>query len=280
MRIKLLLCCAICLPSLTVLATEQGGSNYLPGFYGDFAMAVMPDKGTYFNNFITAYQDSKAKTGTLIELPSVVQVTDYRVLGGQYIFGIYPGVTISKDLSASRLAAADAYIMPIAIHWHWSGFDSFAYEGIIAPMGYYEKNALSTTRNIWTFDHILSLTKPLAFDNEVSVTFGIMNNTINPATHYQSGNEFHFDYTFGHYFTPEFGLGVAGSVYQQISKDQAPAAILSRQFSQAGSIGPVIMYTPRLFNRDITLSIKWLHELYAENRLTQDYLVCRLFMPF
>ncbi|MDO9170035.1 MAG: hypothetical protein Q7U18_13245 [Methylobacter sp.] len=25
-------------------ATEAGGSNYLPGFYGDFGMAVLPDQ--------------------------------------------------------------------------------------------------------------------------------------------------------------------------------------------------------------------------------------------
>ena len=270
--------------SSCTLATEGGGSNYLPGFYGDFAMAVMPAAGTYFTNFMTAYQDKTSKTGTLIELPSIVQVTGYQVLGGYYSAGIYPGIAITKDHGGShhqdRLGAADAYLMPVAIYWQWSNLTALFYEGIIAPTGNYQKNGLSTGRNIWTFDHILSLSWQLPGDNELSTTLGYMNNLKNQATGYGSGDELHFDYNFGHYFSPSLGLGVAGSYYRQVTADHAPADILTTTLSEASSIGPVLMLTPYWLERDVTFSLKWLHEYNVQGRMAQDYLVCRVVFAF
>lgn len=270
--------------SMNTLATEDGGSNYLPGFYGDFAMAILPDKGTYFSNFITAFQDKTGKTGTFYELPSFVQVTDYKILGGNYSFAIYPGLAIIKDHSGgnnmTRAGKVDTYLLPLAINWNWENFSVLIYEGIIAPTGYYQKEAFNTGRNVWTFDHVLSLTWQLPADNEVSVTLGYMNNTRNHATGYSSGDEIHFDYTVGHYFTPEFALGITGTYYRQVSADHAPANILATTFSEASSIGPAVLWVPHIVNRDVTLSLKWLHEYAAQGRLAQDYLVSRIDVAF
>ena len=49
-HLKLVTFLLLCFP-LELKATESGGSNYLPGFYGDFMMAVMPEQGFFFNNF-------------------------------------------------------------------------------------------------------------------------------------------------------------------------------------------------------------------------------------
>jgi hypothetical protein len=273
----------IVFPMYTV-ATEGGGSNYLPGFYGDFAMGIMPGKGTYFINFITAFQDKTSKTGTFYELPSIVQVTDYKIFGGNYIFGIYPGLGITKDYSGvnkmDRVGIVDAYLIPLAINWNWDSFSVLFYEGIIAPTGYYEKGALNIGRNIWTFDHILSLTWQLPADNEISITSGYMNNTKNYATGYSSGDEIHFDYNLGHYFSPQFALGVAGTYYRQVSADHAPTAILAITPSEASSIGPALMWTPHIIDRDVTISLKWLHEYSAQGRLAQDYLISRIDVAF
>lgn len=266
--------------SAFALATEGGGSNYLPGFYGDFAMGTMPEKGTYFTNFITAYQDKTSQSATLIELPSIVQVTDHKILGGNYIFGIYPGINITKNAAIDRISSADAYLMPLAINWQWERFSLLYYEGIIAPTGYYEKGGLSTGRNIWTFDHILSLTWQLPADNEFSTTLGYMNNLKNYATQYRSGDEIHFDYLLGHYFSPSLALGIAGSYYRQVSADHAPVDILASIPSEAASIGPALMFTPRLMQRDITIAVKWLHEYHVQGRIAQDYLVCRVVFGF
>lgn len=271
--------------STQIAASEGGGSNYLPGFYGDFAMAVMPQqRGTYFNNFMTAFQDKSGKTATIMELPGIIQITDFKIFGGNYLFGIYPGVAVTKDHSGSssldRFGVIDAYLMPLTINWQWDKVSLLAYEGIIAPTGYYQKGALNTGHNIWTFDHVLSLTWKLPADNELSMTLGYMNNIKNNATGYRSGDELHFDYMLGHYLSPEFAAGVTGSFYRQITADHAPSSILAAVSSEASTIGPVMMFTPHIIDRDVSLSLKWLHEFNVQGRAAQDYLVWRVFMAF
>ncbi|MBK8814836.1 MAG: transporter [Methylococcaceae bacterium] len=270
--------------SMPCRAIEDGSSNYLPGFYGDFAMGVLPDKGVYFSNFMAAYQDKSGKTATLLEMPSLFVVTDYTVLGGIYGFGIYPGVTAIQDRSGAtqmeRVGLVDTYIVPLTINWKWDVFNVLLYEGIVAPTGYYEKDAYNTGLNIWTFDQVLSLTWELPGDNEISTTLGYMVNTKNDATDYRNGDELHFDYTVGHYFGEAFALGVTGSFYRQVSADRAPIAIRETTFSEAASIGPVVMWTPHINDREVTLSLKWLHEYNVQGRLAQDYLISRFDVDF
>jgi hypothetical protein len=281
-RIKCLVMWAVF--SMPVLATEGGGSNYLPGFYGDFAMGVMPEKGLFLNNFFAAYQDPSGQTATLLDMPGILYVTGWEFLGGNYIVGGYPALMATKDHSGGndmdRFGSGDAYLMPIALNWHWGNVDALFYEGIIAPTGYYQKGALNTGRNVWTFDHILSLTWQLPADNELSVTLGYMNNLKNDVTNYRSGDEFHFDYMLGHYLKPELAVGITGSHYRQTTADHASSAILAKEYSEASTIGPVVMYTPHIAGRDITMSLKWLHEFNVQGRNEQDYLLWRLFMPF
>lgn len=265
-------------------ATEGGGSNYLPGFYGDLAMAVIPEKGTFFNNFFAAYQDTSGQTGTLLEMPGILQATGHKILGGNYIFGIYPGLVATKDHSNNknmdRFGLGDAYLIPIALNWQWGNLIALAFEGIVAPTGYYEKGALNAGRNIWTFDHILALTWQLPADNELSMTLGYMNNLKNAATDYRSGDEFHFDYSLGHYIKPELAVGITGSHYRQTSADHAPVDILAAERSKTSSIGPVVMFSPHIVDRDVTMSLKWLHEFNVQGRAAQEYLVWRIFMAF
>lgn len=265
-------------------ATEGGGSNYLPGFYGDFAMAVMPEKGTFFNNFYAAYQDTKGQTGTILEMPGIIHATGQKILGANFIVALYPGLVATKDQTnhndMSRFGLGDAYLIPVALNWQWGSLTALAFEGIVAPTGYYEKGALNAGRNIWTFDHILSLTWQLPAENELSITLGYMNNLKNPATNYRTGDEFHFDYMLGHYIQPELAIGITGSHYRQTTADQAPSASLVNVYSEASSIGPVAMYTPHLFDRDVTFSLKYLREFNVQGRADQEYLVCRIFMAF
>ncbi|MGZ4955194.1 MAG: SphA family protein [Methylobacter sp.] len=284
MRIKYLGIFLVMISS-EILATEGGGSNYLPGFYGDFEMAVMPqEKGTYFNNFMSLSKDANGSADTIIEIPGVLHVTDYKIFDGRYVFGLYPGLAAIESpndgTNSKRLGLLDAYLMPLAINWKWDHVSILAYEGIIAPIGYYQRDSFNTGRNIWTFDHVVALTWRFLTDNELSMTLGYMNNLKNDATGYKSGNEIHLDYMLGHYINPEVAAGVTGTYYRQINIDQAPANVLSTVFSEATSIGPVIMYTSNIFDREVNLSLKWLHEFNVQGRLSQDYVIWRVFMSF
>ncbi len=276
----LALVAVLCNYSVSSQASEGGGSNYLPGFYGDFAMAVMPENGTFLNNFYTAYQDTKGQTGTILEMPGILYATGQKILGGNFIVGLYPGLLATKDHDMSRFGLGDAYLIPIALNWQWGKLTALAYEGIVAPTGYYEKGALNAGRNVWTFDHILSLTWQLPADNELSMTLGYMNNLKNPATDYQTGDEFHFDYMLGHYIRPDLAVGITGSHYRQTTADKANSDDLIKVYSEASTIGPVAMYTPHLFDRDVTVSVKYLREFDVQGRADQEYLVCRIFMAF
>lgn len=278
------LCLILVIFSIAVEGSENGGSNYFPGFYGDFMMAVIPEKGIFLNNFFAAYQSSAGNTGTLLEMPGIVYATGKKFLDGNFIVSVYPGMMATKDHgsgnSRDRFGSADSYIIPAALNWQWGSLTAYLFEGIVAPTGYYEKGSLNTGRNIWTFDHVLSLTLQLPKDNELSMTIGYMNNLKNLATNYHSGDEFHFDYMLGHYLQPELGIGVTGYHYRQTTADHAPSNILAFKYSEASGIGPVVMYKPHIADRDIAMSLKWLHEFNVQGRSAQEYLIWRVFMPF
>ncbi|MGD0962178.1 MAG: transporter [Methylomonas sp.] len=266
-------------------ATENGGSNYLPGFYGDFQMAVMPkEKGFYLSQMFSAYQDPKSVTGNLLELPGIMYVTDTRIFGANYAVGVWPALQAIKDNTLAnnrvRVAFGDPYFMPVSLGWDLGCMHAEVFEGVVAPIGYYEKNQPSPGGNIWTFDHNLAATFKLPAANELSFDLGYMNNTQNPATHYTNGDEIHFDYMVGHYLQQDFALGVVGSYYRQVTADQAPADILAKAFSAADTIGPVVMYAPRIGKKNVSMSLKWLHEFDVQGKLPQDYIIWRVYMPF
>lgn len=266
------------------LATEGGGSNYLPGFYGDFQMGSLPGKGLYLSNLFTAYQDHTGATGSAQEIPGLMYVPGNEILGANFAVGVWPSVVVIKDHSngntLERLSFGDPYLMPVLLNWNWKDLQISLYEGIIAPVGYYQKDHLNIGRNIWTFDHNLSLTYNLPADNELSFNFGFMNNTENEATHYTTGDELHLDYVLGHYFTEEFAVGVVGSYYKQVTADQAPKEILAQEYTESSTVGPVLMYNPTIAGKSISTSLKWLHEFDTQGHVRQDYIFFRLFYGF
>jgi hypothetical protein len=270
--------------SLTAEATEGGGSNYLPGFYGDFAMAVFPEQGTFFNNFFAAYRDETSQTGTMLEMPGIIHVSGRQFFGGKYIAGVYPALMATKDHTgenhSSRLGLGDFYLIPAGLNWKWKDLTIFLFEGIVPPTGRYKKGELNTGRNYWTFDHNLLLTLNLPADNEISAAIGYMNNLENPSTDYQSGDEFHFDYNVSHYFGPHFAIGLTGSYYQQTTKDLAPQDSVLPESGRGATIGPALLYTTKINGQDGSISLKWMHEFDAAGRNPQEYLICRILMAF
>lgn len=278
-----MLCLLVC-PTSPVHATEGGGSNYTPGFYGDLGMAAMPDKGLYFYNFFAGYGDRGGNAGTMLEMPGLLWTNDKGILGGRYIAGFFPGVMgIVDDGGAkgqARFGLGDAYIVPFGLTWRWGDVYLTAFEGIMAPFGRYTKGSLNPGRNVWSFDHMALLTWNLPGHNELSMALGYTNNTYNHATHYSSGDELHFDYTLGHYFRDDLGVGIAGSYYKQVTADQAPDRSSIGPYSEFATIGPVALFTPRIAGKDVTMSLKWLHEYNVTGRPAQNYLIWRVLVGF
>lgn len=265
-------------------AFEGGFVNYLPGFYGDFSMAVIPETGTYLNNFFSVYQDRSGQIQSLVEIPGIIHATGYQILGGNFNFGIYPGLLATgyqnDDTQLSRVGLTDVYLMPVAITWNFEALHVVAFEGILAPTGYYQKDTLNTGLNIWSFDHNVAVTWYLPADNEVSINLGYMNNLKNPATDYHSGAVLHLDYLLGHYFSTEVGIGVTGSYYAQTTADHAPADILAAERAGGSTIGPAVMYAPSTFNNGLIFTLKWQHEFDVTGRPNLDYLTLRVWKSF
>lgn len=286
-------CLAAALTPLPGDAAETGGSSYLPGFYGDFGMAVTPAPGNYLSNFAGYYtaEENGSNNHLLFELPGIMRVTETKIFGGNYWLGFFPYVLHTGFSStapngiknqSSRGGAGDMYAMPFALSWQWQDLSILVFEGIVLPTGAYDKNrAINAGRNYWTFDNNLSLTwLPKGTDLELSVTLGYMVNTENPATHYRTGDELHFDYFGGYYFTPSFGVGIAGSFYRQLSVDTGAGAPSGLELAEYSSIGPAAMYTLKMGEKDVTFSLKWLHEYNVNNHIPGDYVIVRTGLNF
>ena len=275
-------------------AAEYGSSQYLPGFYGDFGMGMTPESGTYLSNFAGYNWAGSSDNGSSLafELPGVMHVSEQKILNGTYWFGFFPYALHATATSTvdgvkkeyARAGAGDMYAVPILLSWQWKELSFLAFEGIVVPTGAYDKDRyLNAGRNSWTFDNNFSATWS-HHDFDLSMTFGYMVNTENTATHYKTGDEVHLDYSAGYYFTPQFGLGVTGSYYRQVTNDSGrginginPAATIQGEYS---SIGPVATYTLKMGDRDVNFSAKWLHEYDVNNHIPGDYVILRTGLKF
>ena len=282
--------------SSIVSAAEYGSSQYLPGFYGDFGMGMSGASGTYLSNFF-GYNWAENKTddnSLLFELPGVMHVSETKMLGGTYSAGFFPYVLRSTYSTKNdgikqemeRGGAGDMYGVPILLSWQFGEVSFLAFEGIVVPTGAYDKDRLlNAGRNSWTFDNNFSATwSPDDGKYDLSLTFGYMVNTENKATNYHTGDEVHVDYSVGYYILPSLGLGVTGSYYRQVTPDSGkgiggihPADTIQGEYS---SIGPVLTYTVKMGDRDISFSAKWLHEYDVNNHIAGDYAILRTGFKF
>lgn len=282
---SIVLCFSI---ALNLNAAESGGSSYLPGFYGDFGMALTPATGSYLSNFLgyNTVSDKNSNSNLTFELPGLVHVTNQEVLGGRYWFGFYPYVlrTESKTPNnhTTRSGAGDMYAMPIALSWQWQEVSLLFFQGIVMPTGTYQtQRALNSGRNYWTLDENLALTwQPKNTPFELSLNLGYMINTKNQKTDYRTGDELHFDYCLGYYLTKEFAVGVTGSYYQQLTKDTGEGVPMNAIRGEYSSIGPALMYNTKLFDHEVMFSSKWLHEYNVNNHVAGDYIILRTVLAF
>lgn len=278
---------------LSCLAAENGSSSYTPGFYGDFGMAVAPAPGNYVSSFMgynTSGDDGNG-SNMLFELPGVIRVTETKIAGGNYWVGFFPNVLYTDSVSstaggsknrASRGGAGDMYALPIALSWQWHELSILAFEGVVLPTGSFEKTrGLNSGRNYWTSDTNLGLTwLPKGTNFDLSVMLGYMVNSENLATHYRTGDELHFDFMGGYYLTPQFGLGIAGSYYRQVTPDTGSGVPANLALAEYNSIGPALMYTVKMGQKDVMFSVKWLHEYNVNNHIPGDYAIFRTIFQF
>lgn len=276
-----------------VYAAEGGGSEYLPGFYGDFGMAMTPEPGYYLSNFLgySNADNGNAGNSLLFELPGIVAVTDTKIFGGTYWFGFYPYALHTQSNStaangskvqAARAGAGDMYAVPFELSWQWDTVSLVVFNGIVLPTGSYDKDrSLNGGRNYWTFDNNIALTW-LPFDGayELSLDLGHMVNTENGATHYRTGDELHLDYLAGYSLSKNVSVGIAGSYYRQITADSGSGVPVDAIQGEFSSIGPAMMYNIDIGEQTVFFSAKWLREYNVNNHIPSDYVILRTVLKF
>ena len=294
------------LTGASAYAGEGGYTNYIPGFYGDFGVAVKPDPGFYLiqNFYYHTADESKAvqygelRAGIDVDMAMYMvtgmQVFDFDVFGGRYAAGIgipivYGDMTgtisvgpLSGKYSEDRTAIGDLMLIPVSLFWDSGNMHLNFYEAIVAPTGSYDKDRnVDAGLNYWSFDSTFAATYLNPETGlEISAAAGYIYNTENDDTNYQTGQEFHLDHMLNQFFSDTFAVGLHGYYYKQITGDSGSGAFLGDFKGEGAGIGPAIMWMPKIKDRDIMISAKWLHDYYTDNRLEGDHFWLNATMQF
>lgn len=302
-------------------ATEGGISHYFPGAYNDFFMNQQMEPGVYFRDDLVYYGAQFPNGVTLgrntainvdidmwLTIPKVAWVSDFEILGARYGASLFMPIVFDAKLHGSIQSGpfqrsggdneggmGDMGVSPLSLSWKWGDFGVKLDEFIIMPTGFYDPNQIvNLGKNYWSFDTVVGMTwlHPTR-GHEVSFNVGFMSNTENDATQYQSGDEFHLDYTVAQHFSEEFGIGVTGFYFNQLSGDKSPMLDKLRQVrnslnqvrsllnqptlpqvggfqGEAAGIGPIVRYSPKFGDKQVHFIGKWIHEFDVRNRFKGD----------
>jgi len=286
-------------------AAEGGYSNYVPGFYGDLALAVEPPDGLSLRNdvyFYSADGDASVRSG-LVEIGVDIDLSfDYltllykpgiEVFGAQYAFGaafVAGKVDVGGDVSVGPLSQSfsddktsygDITFIPGVFYWNNGDKLHFSQSFyLVAPVGDYDvDDAANTGLNYWTFETDFAMTY---LDQETgqdySIVIGYGYNSENDDTDYQSGDEFHIDYVINQFLSESWAIGLHGFYFKQLSGDSGDGALLDDFKAEAAGAGPALMWMPPKYEGSVAFVVKWLNEYDAENRLEGDHIFLSFMM--
>ena len=281
-----------------LLAIEGGYSNYIPGIYGDLALAVEPAEGLSFRNDIYSYSaegDGSVRSGRVelgvdvdltYELATFLYKPGVEIFDAQYAYGatlVLGKMDVSGDVSVGAFSESfsddktsygDITLVPGVFYWNngakWHFSQSFF---MVIPVGDYDENDdANIGLNYYTFETDFAATY---LDEEsgqdYSVVLGYGYNTENEDTDYQSGDEIHVDYIFNQFLSESLAVGIHGFYYEQLSGDSGSGAVLGDFKAEAAGIGPALMWIPPKYEGKVAFVAKWLNEYEAENRLEGDH---------
>lgn len=282
-------------------SAEGGYSNYLPGTYGDFAVAVAPtteltlrsDLYTYRADSEQSVRSGQIEIGADLELDvnllTLLYTPNVKVFGAQYGVGtVIPVVHADIEANLGGLIASDhdtglgdTTFIPMILFWNSNNYHFTLGEYIVTPTGGYDSDALiNTSLNYWTFDTNVAMTYlNLETGQDYAINVGYAYNTQNDKTDYQTGEEIHIDYMLNQFLSETFAIGLHGFYLDQVTGDSGNGALLGGFKAQAAGVGPALLWTSRVREQDISLIAKWLHEYDAENRMEGDHLFLSFALP-
>lgn len=290
-RMTGILCCFVQLVASSVAdAAERGLSSYLPGYYGDYAVAVEPKPGFYIYDTFYRYQaqNSGLETAARLRASALISgfqlVTTEKILNMTYAIGAYTAwidadlvvqnksATNLNSIRAHKFEHGDTSISPLILYWSSGNLHFNAYEAVFLPTGSFSAaDVLNLSRNYFSFDSVLAVTwLDQHLGLEFSIVPGVLFNTRNESTQYRTGSEYHIDGMLNWYLNPTLAVGLHGYIYGQLEQDEIFGMKTSGLQSSSAAIGPSLLWLPNDLDAEGKVVIKWLHEVDSENRFLGD----------
>ncbi len=285
-----------------VSAAERGVSTFIPGTYGDFAVALTPAPGVYVRETVFSYSADRISRGALtatIDVDYWVNynllsfVTDWTLLGARYNFAFGIPIVdgdVDQTLSAApqfnfyddRQATGDFFFVPISLFWKLGSLSLNLYEYVVTPTGAFARNKLANSGfGHWAFQtHLAATWINQKGGQEISLNLGHVYNLENPDTNYKTGQEAFAEYLFAQYLSPQFAIGVQGYFYRQLTGDSGRGASFGGFKGSSAGIGPAILWNTKIRDQKMSFIGKWLHEYDAENRFKGDFVFGTLVLSF
>ena len=258
-----------------------------------------PGPGTYFTEYIQAYQSDEfkdndgnsipgdPKVATVLSMNQLVHVYQHKILGGHLgadvllpVVAISGSGTLGPPIAGTPPAGplnafttnpavlGDLIVGPF-LQW----FDTkllgrpfiqrFELDFVL-PTGQYDKNYIANPgSNLWTIEPHYAFTWFLTPQFSTSWRLMYDYSTENDDTNVQPGQVFHFNYSFEYEFFKNFRGAVAGYYLKQITDDDVNGQTISNSKEQVFAIGPAVFWAASQ-NFFIGLKTQW--ESSVENR--------------
>jgi hypothetical protein len=275
-------------------AEENGVGHWIPGQIPFMAGIMPPEKGLYIRESNYIYKGTLSDT-IGIPVGNEVVFNSKRVIYVDtfvfdYVFapkreGWIPNVSIDVaipfmyfknnvtltptafDETQSSYNLSDIIVTPFNLGWDFNEYHWTAGVNVYLPTGPYSVNSLVPSGyNYWTFEPAIGFTY---FDpqNRIELTLyaGFDFNTINYATEYKTGNQFHLDWIAAKYLNHGFALGLGGYVYDQVTGDSGAGAVLGSYEDYIFSLGPVFRYGDAIMKVPVSVELKVLPRIRAVN---------------
>jgi hypothetical protein len=280
-------------------ASEGAASYYFPGAFGSFLVAVPPEPGFSVasqtlmfggnaqKSILNGRQTFGINAFAVYEYLAGLYVFEQPILGGRLQVGVaVPAVTYATMTAslqtrlfgtfsgtASDVNFGDLMLTPFSFSWNFGELNAKVTQIVIAPTGHYDPNAMiNVGRNYWAFDTQVGLTWfHKATGTELSVLPGLLVNTMNPATAYRTGTEFHLDFMANQFVAKDIAVGIHGAWYKQIEGDSGAGATFGPFMGESFAMGPAVLWAPEQLKGRYAFIAKWLHDFSNTNRLNGDW---------
>jgi anthranilate 1,2-dioxygenase (deaminating, decarboxylating) large subunit len=260
-----------------------------------------PGPGTYFTEYIQAYDSNKLKDSSGNDIPGdpkvanvlsmnqVVHVNQYKLLGGHVgVTALLPVVAISAsgqlptgapspappfvDFASNPAVLGDLIVGPF-LQW----FDTkllgrpFIHRlelDIVMPTGQYDsKYAVNPGSNIWTFEPFYAftwfLTDKFSTSWRLMYDFNTENSDAFGGRDVSAGQVFHFNYSIEYQFCKNFWGAAAGYYLVQTTDDEINGQKDSNSKEQVFAVGPAFFW---VVSPNFSMGLKTAWEMATENR--------------